>query len=179
MGVLIKGPEVLESTRKVDTVVLDKTGTVTTGKMTLVDVVVEPRRSTATELLRLAGALEDASEHPIAQAIAKGAAQEVGALPTPEDFANVEGKGVQGIVDGHAVLVGPRVAARRLVPAPRAPISPRAKAHAEARGQDRRRRRLGRPGARRPRGGRHGQADQRRGHRPAAGPRSDPGPAHR
>lgn len=105
MGVLIKGPEVLESTRKIDTVVLDKTGTVTTGKMTLVDVVVEDGTARA-ELLRLAGALEDASEHPIAQAIAKGATQEVGALPTPEEFANVEGKGVQGIVDGHAVLVG-------------------------------------------------------------------------
>ncbi|WP_311259807.1 heavy metal translocating P-type ATPase [Microbacterium sp. WCS2018Hpa-9] len=105
MGVLIKGPEVLESTRRIDTVVLDKTGTVTTGKMTLVDVVVEPGTD-RTQLLRLAGALEDASEHPIAQAIAKGATQEVGALPTPEDFANIEGKGVQGIVDGHAVLVG-------------------------------------------------------------------------
>ncbi|KAA0973333.1 copper-translocating P-type ATPase [Paeniglutamicibacter gangotriensis] len=105
MGVLIKGPEVLESTRKVDTVVLDKTGTVTTGKMTLVDVILEPGTDRA-ELLRLAGALEDASEHPIAQAIAKGATQEIGALPTPEDFENVVGKGVQGIVDGHAVLVG-------------------------------------------------------------------------
>ena len=105
MGVLIKGPEVLESTRKVDTVVLDKTGTVTTGKMTLVDVVTEPGTD-RVELLRLAGALEDASEHPIAQAIAKAAAQETGTLPTPEDFANVEGKGVQGVVDGHAVVVG-------------------------------------------------------------------------
>ncbi|KIP94703.1 carbonate dehydratase [Microbacterium sp. MEJ108Y] len=105
LGVLIKGPEVLESTRTVDTVVLDKTGTVTSGKMTLVDVVVEPGTERA-ELLRLAGALEDASEHPIAQAIAKGATHEVGALPTPEDFTNIEGKGVQGIVDGHAVLVG-------------------------------------------------------------------------
>ncbi|PRB59906.1 cation-translocating P-type ATPase [Microbacterium sp. MYb45] len=105
MGVLIKGPEVLESTRKIDTVVLDKTGTVTTGRMTLVDVFVEAGTDRA-ELLRLAGALEDASEHPIAQAIAKGATQEVGALSTPEDFANIEGKGVQGVVDGHAVLVG-------------------------------------------------------------------------
>lgn len=105
MGVLIKGPEVLESTRTVDTVVLDKTGTVTSGKMTLIDVVVEPGTE-RVELLRLAGALEDASEHPIAQAIAKGATQEVGGLPTPEDFTNIEGKGVQGIVDGHAVLVG-------------------------------------------------------------------------
>ena len=105
MGILIKGPEVLESTRKIDTVVLDKTGTVTTGKMTLVDVVVDPGTDRG-ELLRLAGALEDASEHPIAQAIAKGATQEIGTLATPEDFANLEGKGVQGTVDGHAVLVG-------------------------------------------------------------------------
>ncbi|MGO0577976.1 heavy metal translocating P-type ATPase [Ornithinimicrobium panacihumi] len=105
MGILIKGPEVLESTRKVDTVVLDKTGTVTTGKMTLVDIITEPGVDRA-ELLRLAGALEDASEHPIAQAIAKGATQEVGQLPTPEDFANVEGKGVQGIVEGTPVVVG-------------------------------------------------------------------------
>jgi len=105
MGVLIKGPEVLESTRKVDTVVLDKTGTVTTGKMTLVDVATGPDVS-REQLLRLAGALEAASEHPIAQAIAKGAALEVGVLPTPENFANVEGRGVQGIVDGHAVVVG-------------------------------------------------------------------------
>ncbi|WCB35127.1 heavy metal translocating P-type ATPase [Gordonia polyisoprenivorans] len=105
LGILIKGPEVLESTRKVDTVVLDKTGTVTTGKMTLVEAIAEPGTDRA-ELLRLAGALEDASEHPIAQAIAKGAVQEVGQLPTPEDFANVAGKGVQGVVDGHAVLVG-------------------------------------------------------------------------
>ncbi|HLR95234.1 MAG TPA: heavy metal translocating P-type ATPase [Jiangellaceae bacterium] len=105
MGILIKGPEVLESTRKVDTVVLDKTGTVTTGKMTLTDVITGTGVDRA-ELLRLAGALEDASEHPIARAIAKAATQEVGILPTPEDFTNVEGKGVQGIVDGHTVLVG-------------------------------------------------------------------------
>ena len=105
LGILIKGPEVLESTRRVDTVVLDKTGTVTSGRMTLVDVVTEPGVDRA-DLLRIAGALEDASEHPIAQAIAKGATSEVGALATPEDFANIEGKGVQGIVDGHAVLVG-------------------------------------------------------------------------
>ncbi|GLU88014.1 heavy metal translocating P-type ATPase [Agromyces sp. NBRC 114283] len=105
LGILIKGPEVLESTRKVDTVVLDKTGTVTTGKMTLVDVITESGVDRA-ELLRFAGALEDASEHPIAQAIAKGATQEVGQLPVPEDFANVEGKGVQGIVDGASVVIG-------------------------------------------------------------------------
>jgi Cu+-exporting ATPase len=105
MGVLIKGPEVLESTRTVDTVVLDKTGTVTTGVMTLTDVVTGTGVDRA-ELLRLAGALEDASEHPVARAIARGAAQEVGPLPAPTEFTNVEGKGVQGVVDGHAVLVG-------------------------------------------------------------------------
>ena len=105
LGIIIKGPEVLESTRRVDTVVLDKTGTVTTGKMTLLDVVTAPGQDT-DELLRLAGALADASEHPIAQAIAKGATERVGTLPPVTDFVNVEGLGVQGIVDGHAVLVG-------------------------------------------------------------------------
>ncbi|MFF0244106.1 heavy metal translocating P-type ATPase [Streptosporangium sandarakinum] len=111
LGILIKGPEVLESTRGIDTVVLDKTGTVTEGRMTLVDVVTAEGEDDA-EVLRLAGALEHASEHPIAQAVARGAAERVGELPTPEDFANVEGLGVQGVVDGHAVLVGrPRLLA--------------------------------------------------------------------
>ncbi|MCV7429447.1 heavy metal translocating P-type ATPase [Mycobacterium montefiorense] len=105
LGVLIKGPEVLESTRKVDTIVLDKTGTVTTGKMALADVITAPHADRAT-LLRYAGALEGASEHPVAQAIAKAASTELGALPAPEDFRGVEGKGVQGVVDGHAVVVG-------------------------------------------------------------------------
>ncbi|MEV4308166.1 heavy metal translocating P-type ATPase [Nonomuraea sp. NPDC049624] len=105
LGILIKGPEVLESTRRIDTVVLDKTGTVTEGRMTLTGVHLAEGEDEA-EVLRLAGALEHASEHPIAQAIAKGAAARVGDLPTPEDFANVEGLGVQGVVDGHAVLVG-------------------------------------------------------------------------
>ncbi|WP_420110487.1 heavy metal translocating P-type ATPase [Pseudactinotalea sp.] len=105
MGILIKGPEMLESTRKVDTVVLDKTGTVTTGRMTLVDAIAEPGTE-RTDLLRIAGALEDASEHPIAQAIAKGATAEVGTLPAVESFTNIEGQGVRGVVDGKAVLVG-------------------------------------------------------------------------
>jgi P-type Cu+ transporter len=105
LGVLIKGPEVLESSRRVDTIVLDKTGTVTTGKMTLVDVIAGPGTD-RDSLLRYAGALEDASEHPVAQAIAGGARAELGALPEPEDFAGVAGKGVQGVVDGHAVVVG-------------------------------------------------------------------------
>jgi Cu+-exporting ATPase len=105
LGILIKGPEVLESTRAVDTVVLDKTGTVTTGRMTLLDVAVADG-TTREELLRLAGALEDASEHPVAQAIAKGATQQVGDLPVPESFESVQGLGVQGVVEGHAVVVG-------------------------------------------------------------------------
>ncbi|CDO86273.1 carbonate dehydratase [Mycobacterium triplex] len=105
LGVLIKGPEVLESTRKVDTIVLDKTGTVTTGRMTLVDVIAAPDTDRAA-LLRYAGALEDSSEHPVAQAISKAAGAELGPLPAPEGFMNIEGKGVQGVVDGHAVVVG-------------------------------------------------------------------------
>jgi Cu+-exporting ATPase len=109
LGILIKGPEVLESTRKIDTIVLDKTGTVTTGHMTLVDVVAADGQD-ADEVLRLAGALEDASEHPIARAVATAARERAGSLPSVEDFANVEGLGVQGVVvDGdrsHAVLVG-------------------------------------------------------------------------
>ncbi|MHA7985988.1 heavy metal translocating P-type ATPase [Rathayibacter sp. CAU 1779] len=105
LGILIRGPEILESTRKVDTIVLDKTGTVTTGRMTLVDAVAEPGTDRA-ELLRVAGALEDASEHPIAQAIAKAVTQELGTLPAVEGFTNLEGRGVQGIVEGHAVIVG-------------------------------------------------------------------------
>ncbi|MDW8803793.1 heavy metal translocating P-type ATPase [Streptomyces scabiei] len=105
LGILIKGPEVLESTRRVDTVVLDKTGTVTTGRMQLQDVFTAPGVD-KDELLRLAGALEHASEHPIARAIAAGATERAGSLPVPENFENVAGLGVQGVVDGHAVLVG-------------------------------------------------------------------------
>ncbi|MGK8488041.1 heavy metal translocating P-type ATPase [Nocardia asiatica] len=105
LGILIKGPEVLESTRRVDTIVLDKTGTVTAGKMTLLDVVAAEGEQ-VERVLELAGALEDSSEHPIAQAIARGARERVGELKPVEDFANVAGLGVQGMVDGHAVLVG-------------------------------------------------------------------------
>src|SRR5690606_11263786 len=105
LGILIKGPEVLESTRKIDTVVLDKTGTVTEGRMSLVGVHVADGED-ENEVLRLAGALEHASEHPIARAIAVGAAEKVGELPAVADFTNVEGLGVQGVVDGHAVLAG-------------------------------------------------------------------------
>jgi P-type Cu+ transporter len=107
LGILIKGPEVLESTRRVDTVVLDKTGTVTTGRMTLLDVVPATGED-PDRVLRLAGALEAASEHPIARAVAAGAAARTGELPPVADFANVEGLGVQGVVEGAAVVVGRR-----------------------------------------------------------------------
>jgi Cu+-exporting ATPase len=107
LGILINGPEVLESTRRVDTVVLDKTGTVTTGVMTLLDVVPADGED-AERVLRLAGALESASEHPIAQAVARAAAERTGPLPAVTDFANVEGLGVHGVVDGSAVVVGRR-----------------------------------------------------------------------
>ena len=114
LGILIKGPEVLESTRKVDTIVLDKTGTVTSGRMEVTDVIAEDGTDPA-ELLRLAGAVESASEHPIAQAVARAAAaapvpergaQRRGEGSSVESFQNIPGRGVQGVVDGRAVLVG-------------------------------------------------------------------------
>jgi Cu+-exporting ATPase len=105
LGLLIKGPEVLEDARRADTIVLDKTGTVTTGRMHLVDVVAGEGTS-RDEVLRLAGALEDASEHPIARAIAAAARHEAGELPAVTGFANREGLGVEGVVDGRAVQVG-------------------------------------------------------------------------
>ncbi|TWV42656.1 cadmium-translocating P-type ATPase [Streptomyces misionensis] len=105
LGILIKGPEVLESTRRVDTVVLDKTGTVTTGRMTL-QAVYAADGEDEKELLRLAGALEHASEHPVARAVAAGAEERAGALPAVEHFENVPGRGVRGRVDGREVAVG-------------------------------------------------------------------------
>ena len=107
LGILIKGPEVLESTRRVDTIVLDKTGTVTTGRMALVDVVTSDG-TTTEEVLRLAGSLEDASEHPIARAIAAGARARGVELDSVESFASTQGLGVEGVVDGHAVVAGRR-----------------------------------------------------------------------
>ncbi len=104
LGLLIKGPEILESTRRVDTIVLDKTGTVTTGRMGLVETVPAAGQD-AGEVLRLAGALEHASEHPIAAAVASAAAA-AGPLPDVESFTNTAGLGVTGVVDGHAVVVG-------------------------------------------------------------------------
>ncbi len=133
LGVLIKGPEVLESTRRVDTIVLDKTGTVTTGRMTLVEVHVgeDTERS---DVLRLAGALEAASEHPIARAVALGAVEELGALPTPTTFDNLGGRGVVGTVDGRDVVVG----SERLLTERSLRLSPAlatAKSQAEANGR--------------------------------------------
>jgi P-type Cu+ transporter len=133
LGILIKGPQVLESTRRVDTVLLDKTGTVTSGRMRLVAVTpatgVDP-----DDLLRSAGAIEDASEHPIGRAIAAGARERLGALPPVDDFDNDQGRGVRGVVDGRTVFVG-----REPFVAEAAPEVPSelvtARSAAEARGQ--------------------------------------------
>ena len=105
LGILIKGPEVLESTRRVSTIVLDKTGTVTEGKMTLTGIETL-NGATRLDVLRYAGAVEAASEHPIAQAVATAARAELGSLPSVGDFKNEAGVGVSGFVDGHAVTVG-------------------------------------------------------------------------
>src|SRR5262249_5841584 len=105
LGILIRGPEVLESTRRVDTVVLDKTGTVTTGVMSLVDIAADHGVS-VDELVRRAGALERASEHPIGKAIVSAAVQRFTELPPVTGFANSEGLGVSGVVDAADVLVG-------------------------------------------------------------------------
>ena len=106
LGILIKGPEVLESTRTIDTIVLDKTGTVTTGTMSLTDVVAAPGEDSG-QVLRLAGSAEDASSHPIAAAIASGARQRLGHdLPAVDDFTDYQGLGISGVADGHAVVVG-------------------------------------------------------------------------
>jgi Cu+-exporting ATPase len=105
LGILIKGPEVLEQTQRITTVVLDKTGTVTEGRMELADVVALNGASRA-DVLRYAGALESASEHPVAQAVAAAARAELGELPSVSDFRNQAGVGVTGIVDGVAVEVG-------------------------------------------------------------------------
>ena len=129
LGILIRGPEVLERTREVTTVVLDKTGTVTEGRVRLVENGLPP------EALRLAGAVEDASEHPIGRAVAEAARARFGSLPPVEAFRNVAGRGVTGVVEGHRVEVD--------------------------RGHGVHRRRSRRPAVRR----RHGQADERRGGR--------------
>jgi Cu+-exporting ATPase len=165
LGLLIKGPEVLESTRAVDTVVLDKTGTVTTGRMQLVDVAVADGVD-AAEALHLVASIEHASEHPIAQAIAAAA---TGPLAAVESFANREGLGVEGVVDGHALAVGrPALLADWSMHLP--PELERARRAAEARG---------RPCGGGVRGRRHSQGHERRGGRQPALPRAAPGPADR
>ncbi|GAA2692557.1 MULTISPECIES: cation-translocating P-type ATPase [Actinosynnema] len=111
LGILVKGPEVLESTRRVDTVVLDKTGTVTTGRLELVDVAPAPGVERA-ELLRVAGAAEHGSEHPIAAAVVRGAGAEVGELPPVTGFANEAGVGVSAVLGGRRVEVGRLTSAR-------------------------------------------------------------------
>jgi Cu+-exporting ATPase len=133
LGILIKGPEVLESTRRVDTVVLDKTGTVTTGRMELVDVVTAPGVA-VDEALRMAGSLEAASEHPIAAAIAAAARARVGSLSPVGAFASRQGLGVVGSVGGHPVVVGrERLLSDWSVPVP--PSLLEAQAVAEAAGR--------------------------------------------
>jgi Cu+-exporting ATPase len=132
LGILIKGPEILESTRRVDTVVLDKTGTVTTGKMALAGVATAAGVA-EDEALRLVGALESGSEHPVARAIAAAAAAR-GPLPAPSGFRNREGLGVEGAVDGVEVVVGrPALLAERGLALP--PELERARRDAEAAGR--------------------------------------------
>jgi Cu+-exporting ATPase len=104
LGILVRGPEVLEQTRRITTILLDKTGTVTEGRVQLTGI--EPLNgATRGEILRLAGAVEDASEHPVAQAVARAAREEVGSLPAVEEFESLPGEGVLGRVDGHEVEV--------------------------------------------------------------------------
>ena len=105
MGIVIKGVDVLQSTRRIDTVVFDKTGTITTGIMQLIDVSVAPGAD-RREVLKFAGALEHASEHPVARAIAAAARKELGALPDVSDFISSPGMGTSGIVESQKVMVG-------------------------------------------------------------------------
>ena len=119
MGIVIKGADVLQGTRRVDTVVFDKTGTVTTGMMQLVDVVCADG-VTRSELLSFAGALEHASEHPVAKAIATAARSERGTLQAVTDFENLPGMGTIGLVNGASVMAGNETLMRRklvLIPA--------------------------------------------------------------
>jgi Cu+-exporting ATPase len=111
LGVLIRGPQVLERTRRIDTIVLDKTGTVTEGRLELTNVellmgAAKAKAASREDVLRVAGAVESASEHPVARAVASAARAELGALPAVADFRNFAGRGVEGVVEGHAVSVG-------------------------------------------------------------------------
>ena len=178
LGLLIKGPEVLESTRRVDTVLLDKTGTVTTGRMALADVVTADG-TTREQALRLVGAVEDASEHPVARAIAGAARAEAdGPLPVAGDFAARPGLGAQGVVDGTVVVAGrPALLAEHglLVP----PGALRGQDRGRGGGPHRRAGRLARQRARRAGGCRHRQAQLGRGRGPPARAGAAPGAADR
>ncbi|HET8651795.1 MAG TPA: heavy metal translocating P-type ATPase [Gaiellaceae bacterium] len=133
LGILIKGPEILERTRRITTVVLDKTGTITEGRMWVADVVPAVGADRG-ELLRIAGAVEDASEHPIARAIADRAREELGDLPAVERFTNRAGLGVEAVVDGHAAVVGrPVLVADRGLELPDDLVGARAEAEADGR----------------------------------------------
>jgi P-type Cu+ transporter len=133
LGILIRGPEVLERTRRITTIVLDKTGTVTEGRMWVADEI--PAAGVArADLLRVAGAVEDASEHPIARAIAERAREQLGKLPAVERFTNRAGLGVEAVVDGRAVVVGrPALIAEWGLELPAELVTARADAEAEGR----------------------------------------------
>ena len=104
LGILIRGPQILESTKRVNTIALDKTGTITTGKMSVQEIKMETNVN-EKEFLTIAGSLENASEHPIAQAIANYAKQQVDLL-TPQEFVSTQGRGVEGLIDGKAAVIG-------------------------------------------------------------------------
>jgi cation transport ATPase len=179
LGILIKGAEVLESTRAVDTIVLDKTGTVTTGRMSLADVAAAPGQDPG-ELLRLAGAVEDASEHPVAAAIAAGARDRLrAALPAVQDFASTQGLGVPGIVNGHAVTVGRLWLAGIRMGDGHPGVTRRPSRRSRDGWADRGVRRLGRPGPRPAGGRRHDQAHLAGGGQAAARHGPAAGAAHR
>ncbi len=175
LGLLIKGPEVLESTRRVDTIVLDKTGTVTTGRMRLV----EPHDRRRDRPGRGAAARRRrSSTRPSTRSRRRSRVPRDGPHPPVEGFANRAGLGVEGVVEGHAVVAGrPALLADWAMHLP--PELEAARTAAEARGRDRDRRRLGRPGRRRARRRRHGQGHLGRGRRAAQGARAAPRPAHR
>ena len=172
LGIFIKGYPALEASRSVDTIVLDKTGTLTTGEMAVAAVQPGPGTS-RQELMRRLGGVEDASEHPVAAAISAAARAELGDLPRADGFRALPGLGARGIIDGQEVIAGrDKLFADRGITDPGGPG--RAVRRVGARGPHRGAGRVGRPGPRRRRGRRHGQALRRRGGRRAA----RPGPAH-
>ena len=178
LGILIRGPEVLERTRRITTIVLDKTGTVTEGKMEVVDIVTADHVD-QRELLRLAGSAEDASEHPIARAIAERARTELGRLDGVESFTNRAGMGIEAVVDGRAVVVGRPATLMSEWGLELSPDLVAAKDVRRVEWPDRRPGRLGRPRARIVRRRRPRQESVRRRRPGARGSRPDHGAAHR